>query len=273
MFLICFAYHETECSRINLEYFVSCGGILPQHDYIFVVNGPSTFNFPSLSNVRVLHRANVGFDFGGHRAALDAVSLSDYDFFVFLNGSVIGPISHWGEEWDWVRFFHSRFCRDASVRLLGTTIVCLPKKDSGGFGPKVEGFFWCTDSLGIQLLLQEGTILCDHPDKTSAIIKGEYGLSNCLLGKHGFNLACMLSRYQGINWRDPTQWHHNNNQHPSRHKSYYGESINPYEVIFHKWRWAYDAFVNKEVLFTHIRNIRPNAILQKAIEHLTPEHG
>lgn len=28
------------------------------------------------------------------------------------------------------------------VKLVGTTIVCLPQWDAGGYGPKVEGFFY-----------------------------------------------------------------------------------------------------------------------------------
>ena len=30
----------------------------------------------------------------------------------------------------------------------------------------------------------------------------------------------------------------NNNKHPSRKNSFYGHSLNPYELIFHKWYWA-----------------------------------
>ena len=42
-------------------------------DYIIVINGES-YNkdivFPQLSNLKILHRPNTGFDFGGHNYAL-----------------------------------------------------------------------------------------------------------------------------------------------------------------------------------------------------------
>ena len=43
------------------------------------------------------------------------------------------------------------------VKLVGTTIVCLPHTDAGGYGPKVEGFFFMVDNIGLNLL--KSTIL------------------------------------------------------------------------------------------------------------------
>jgi hypothetical protein len=219
----------------------------------------------------------VGYDFGAHRAALDTAPFNQHDFFIFLNGSVIGPmipINHtrdWKrylQNWDWVRYFKNYFNKDPSVRLLGTTIACLPHHDKGGYGPKVEGFFWCTNSHGLQLLLQENTILCDHPDKESAILHGEYGLTNCLLNKHGYNISCLLQKYQGIDWRNRIHWNLNDCQHPSRHNSYFGQSIHPYEIVFHKWYWKDEHPVNRDFVFTHIREIiqkKPNPFLEEAL--------
>ena len=64
-----------------------------------------------------------------------------------------------------------------SVKLVGTTIVCLPNYDAGGYGPKVEGFFFMTDNIGLNLLKNQKNIFCNHPDKYSAIVNCEYGLS------------------------------------------------------------------------------------------------
>jgi hypothetical protein len=93
-----------------------------------------------------------------------------------------------------------------------------------------------TDQIGLQILQNQKTIFCDHLTKTRAILDGEYGLSKCIFS-HGYTIDCMLQRYQGIDWTDPRNYTLNNNIHPSRHNSFYGTSINPYEVIFHKWFW------------------------------------
>jgi len=261
MAIIFYAYYETKETRFNLEYFLEFGGIVDAHFYIFIINGFTDIVFPSLANLRVLYRSNRGYDFGAYAAGIHYVSekFPDFDkiqFFVFLNASVIGPITHQSKGWDWVAHFHSLFLLDPTVRLYSTSIVCLSKDDKGGAGPKVEGFFWCTDRLGLDLLRKEETIFINHPSKEMAILQGEYGLTHCLFHKHGFNIGCILTRYQGIQWRDKKYWHYNNNRHPSRHKSFYGESMNPYETIFHKWHWHDSPQpVHKDLIDLHIQRL------------------
>ena len=67
----------------------------------------------------------------------------------------------------------------------------------------------------------------------------------------------MLHRYQGINWRDKKNWLMNDQKHPSRHNSFYGNSINPYEVVFHKWYWKSDSEnpVNFEMIKEYVSHI------------------
>jgi len=87
-------------------------------------------------------------------------------------------------------------------------------------------------------VLKKGTIFYNHSNKTDAILNGEYSLSKCIL-EAGFTIDCMLTKYNNIDWRDPSNHTLNNNIHPSRQNSFYGKSINPYEVIFHKWYWGH----------------------------------
>ena len=47
----------------------------------------------------------------------------------------------------------------------------------------------------------------------------------------------MLKKYKNIDWQDEKNYYINDNKHPSRKNSYFGESIDPFEVIFHKWFW------------------------------------
>jgi hypothetical protein len=251
--LISVAFHQSPSNYMNMLYFLH-HGILPQYDYVIAINGDSTIHFPTdLPNVKIIRRPNTGFDFGAHEDVLSQIgseNLSEkYDFFIFMNASVIGPI-HPDLHVDWVQIFRTRFMRD-EIGLLGTTIVCLPAHDAGGLGPRVEGFFWCTDYEGLSAILAEKTILRQHPTKYSAIVSGEYGLSRCIL-RHGRNLGCMLNRYQGIDWRDPKEWYHNNQQHPSRHNTFYGASIDPYEVIFHKWFWHGNQTVQYDIIEKHV---------------------
>jgi hypothetical protein len=64
----------------------------------------------------------------------------------------------------------------------------------------------------------------------------------------------MIRKYQNIDWRDSNNYNLNNNKHPSRKNSFYGNSINPYEVIFHKWYWKDLEPVNLNIIEQYINN-------------------
>ena len=258
--IVIYTYCNSPSSNINLRFFVNNELKYRQNiDYIIVINGyhcDDSIVFPDISNLTVIRRENVGFDFGGHNAALTHIDsiYKKYDYYFFMNSGVIGPIvpHYFDMLYDhWSKVFIKKI--NAVVKLVGTTIVCLPRHDLGGFGPKVEGFFFMVDQLGLYLLRCQNTIFCDHANKIDAIVNGEYGLSNCIF-KHGYSIDCMLRKYQNIDWRDSSQYNNNNNIHPSRKNSFYGNSIQPYEVIFHKWHWANQENVNFDLICQYINN-------------------
>ena len=112
-----------------------------------------------------------------------------------------------------------------------------------------------TDKIGLDILSQKKTIFRNQPDKFHAIVYGEYGLSNTILS-NGYSLDCMIPEYQGVNWLDKSNWNKNNLQHPSRPKSFYGRTLNPYDLIFHKWYWhGVKEYVNFELIQPHIINV------------------
>jgi hypothetical protein len=56
------------------------------------------------------------------------------------------------------------------LNAVGTSIVCLPPKDLGGWGPHIEGFRWATDHVGIELGLKHGAFDC-FQNKVDVIVK------------------------------------------------------------------------------------------------------
>lgn len=256
--VIIYTYYDSPSSNYNLAFFLKREVICRDNiDYIFVVNGFETdkaIMFPILDNVTVLRRENVGFDFGGHTRALEDIQSKGkvYNYYFFMNSGVIGPIlPHYVKHPHWSQFFVEKI--NATVKLVGTTIVCLPDWDSGGYGPKVEGFFFMVDQIGLDILKKQGTIFQNHSTKHSAIIHGEYGLSNCILN-NGYSIDCMLRKYQGIDWRDRSNYRMNKNIHPSRKNSFHSKSINPYEVVFHKWFWHGEETVNYDIIEQHVND-------------------
>lgn len=254
--LIIYTTYNSEPCNYNLDFFVRVE--LKQRDdidYIIVINGfviNKNIQFPELDNLTIIRRANVGFDFGGHNAALNYVfNLGKvYDYYFFLNGGVIGPIiPHYFKE-HWSSVFISKI--NNKVKLVGTSIGCVNYDVEQPLpGPRVEGFFFMTDQIGLDLFIQEKTIFCDHTSKYDAITYGEYGLTRCIF-RNGFSIDCMLRQYQGIDWTNPKYWHLNGYNHPSRKNTCFGHSIIPYEVIFHKWYWHNKDTVNYEAIKEYV---------------------
>ena len=256
--VIIYTYYMSNSSDYNLSFFITKELSYKDNiDYIIVINGynySENINFPILDNLTIIKRDNIGFDFGGHNSALEYIKKynKSYDFYFFMNSGVIGPIlpDNFIEN-HWTNIFIKKI--NDRVKLVGTTIACLPTSDAGGYGPKIEGFFFMVDKIGLTLLQNEQNIFCDHLDKYSAIVYGEYGLSNCIF-KHGYTIDCMLSKYQNIDWCDSKNYTLNNNLHPSRKNSFYGNSIDPYEVIFHKWYWHDLENVNFDIIQNYVNN-------------------
>lgn len=68
------AYHETDLSRPNAEFFIRHA--LHDHaDFIFIVNGDAKLQFPThLPNVKVINRSNTCYDLGAHGQSYRDVS-------------------------------------------------------------------------------------------------------------------------------------------------------------------------------------------------------
>ena len=245
---ISYVYYKSPSSDYNLLYFIE-NEIRKRENvfYSIVINGMiCSYEIPKLPNVNVIYRENKGFDFGGHKASLDKLgeNKSLYNYFFFMNSGVIGPILKNINE-EWYSKFTNKFTN--KVKLVGTTIVCLPHTDRGGFGPKVEGFCFCLDMEGLKLILKNGKIFYNHKNKTKAILNGEYALSKCIIN-NGFTIDCMLDKYKDIDWYDSKNYNLNNNIHPSRKNSFFGKNIDPYEVIFHKWFWHKKPYVALDII-------------------------
>ena len=96
--IVIYTYCNSPSSNINLRFFVNNELKYRQNiDYIIVINGyhcDDSIVFPDISNLTVIRRENVGFDFGGHNAALTHIDsiYKKYDYYFFMNSGVIGPI-------------------------------------------------------------------------------------------------------------------------------------------------------------------------------------
>jgi hypothetical protein len=237
----------------NLKFFLN-HGVLPSStfdiEFGMVIKGecrcapceqPGRFlqdaTYEKLLTVR--QESNEGFDFGAHTSMLDFLAKEKrlpYDYYIFLNCGVIGPIlpSFMPKSWHWASAFTEKMTD--TVGLVGTSITCLPKKDRGVYGPKVEGFAFALSANALDVVRTHGTSFKQHETKIHAIIKGEYAMTNTIM-EHKIGIDCLLLAYQGINWFNKKEWKCNRNKYPSRENTNHGISINPLEVLFHKEWW------------------------------------
>ena len=234
--LISLAYYETPVTRFNLRYFIQFELDLdfPSRDYLIVINGKCSLSLPRRSNIRVIYRDNTGFDLGAHGEALRGVNRGRYEYFILMNAGVLGPCTDYGV--DWLPRVVKKL--NAKVKLVSSSIVCLPESDAGGPGPHCESFFLATDRLGIELLLSDPLALRLHATKREAILTGEYRISK-LMRASGYDIDCLIPEYSGKDWRHPDNQRLNGGHHPSRAGSFYGKSLHPRCQIFHKWFWSY----------------------------------
>ena len=182
---------------------------------------------------RVLRRPNGGFDFGSHADALQAAGRT-YDVYIFLNSGVTGPFapSYMPRDWHWTEAFVDKL--RGSVHVVGTSVTCIPPTTRTGPGPRAEGFAFALSATGLQIANRSG-VFRQFDSKMSAIFAGESMLTKSLLDR-GHSLDTLLLAYQGHQWNPNSAC--NSYTVPTRNSGYFGISVNPLEVLFHKTYWA-----------------------------------
>lgn len=237
----------------NLLYFLREGvsqSVTQRVDYGIVVNGrcskrqcvhPGEFSRSLSDQVYLWRRENEGFDFGAHSHALRHLFRSGryFDYYIFLNSGVAGPFppSFMPKGWHWTSAFIDRIA--PSVGIVGSSVTCLPSNDLGGSGPSLEGFTFALSRFALSAVLRHGTSFSSHRNKMSAILGGEYSLTDTVL-QAGLKVDSLLSAYLRVDWNNANSWLCNNLTHPSRANSYFGNSFHPIEVLFHKVQWGYE---------------------------------
>ncbi|PRW33169.1 hypothetical protein C2E21_7839 [Chlorella sorokiniana] len=272
--LVSYSYFEKDSiQRDNFDFFITMGMGLANRlggpaatDFVVVVNGavcrPCSRLYPLMQEsaspllppsvltaeykgdgLALLKRTeNEGMDFAAHNVTLSWMAsqgkLGRYKYFIFLNSSIKGPFvpNYMPAGWQWTQAYTDALRGD--VKAVGSSLVCLPEVDAGGFGPKLESWAFGVDQDGLEALLREGVFhlrtckLCDD----GVVVKGEYGLTSALF-KYGFNVDTLMAMYRGVDWRDKRHWRCNNNVHPSRHGTYAGITMHPFETVFLKASW------------------------------------
>jgi len=236
---IIYSYFETDQTIFNMEFYSKHGIMNSETEfYIIVISGYlCTVTLPNYPNLVILKRDNIGFDLGAHNYALkwlDENKLS-FQYYIFMDSSVIGPFlpTYYPKSLHWSNIFTSKITNN--VKLVGTTISCVPIIDTKNGGPKINGYCFATDYIGLNILKHSGKIFKDH-DTIIDFIQANYDITTSIMEKN-YTIDCLLYKYENIDWTDKNNSKLYDNIFPDRINSYDGISIHPFEVVFHKWFW------------------------------------
>ena len=230
MYLLLYSFYETKNSINNLKFFIK-NGIIDSNDifYIFIVNGKSSVVFPQNTNIKVLYRDNIGYDFAAWSYGLKSIDYFNYKFFIFLNDTVIGP--YIPRYIDKNNKWYIMFCNllNNEYKLSGLTINYNPWNITK-YNEHVQSMMFCTDLCGLNLLIQH-KILCDSIDNYKSVIKNkqlyiikyEIGMSKIILQNNFKITALYYCAIKKIKTGDV--WYNN---------KYFDTTINPLETMFIK---------------------------------------
>ena len=121
--------------------------------YIFViVNHVYSVQFPIQSNIKIITRENLGYDFSSWKVGLDSIDIHSFDRFIFMNDTVCGPFipRYIPKNITWFSMFCSLL--SDKVKLSGLTINHYPWGVNDGSLTHVQSMMFCTDKIGINIL-------------------------------------------------------------------------------------------------------------------------
>ena len=245
--ICCFyVYYEKDKSyKYNFTYFLN-NGILDNIDYYIIINGICTVKIPNRININVLQRDNKGYDFGAYSYAISKLENKVYEYYFFINTSVIGPYLSDNSK-DWTIKFINLFKNN--VKLVGTSINIYTKDYVSKYNLNsiykknkpfchVQTMFFAIDNEYFNFLdrinfFNEEEI---NDKKFDYIITyKEIALSQIALN-NGWNINCILNEYQGLDYiklnGDINK--RSINGDPYFKNAYFGKDIKKEDVIFFK---------------------------------------
>jgi hypothetical protein len=206
-------------------------------DFIIISNNNSNnkiLNNISKKNVKILYRDNLGYDFGGWSDALLKNDLyENYDNYIFVNSSVIGPFLQPDFKGKWTDFYINGL--QDNVKLFGSTINTIgdPLKWA-----HVQSYIFSMDKTTLKYLIDCSIFSRTNYAKTfhNAIFDKEVLMSRKII-ENNWNIGSLMKYYQNVDFtfRD---------KNPSEYSIIFLDDVmypknrnitwNEYEIIFMK---------------------------------------
>ena len=194
--LITYVFFESKFSLKNIYFFIK-NGVYNNNNlqYNFIIKGDEcSVKFPDYENIKIYKMENDGYDFGGYSYSIQMINTDDFDYFIFLNDTVIGPfVPRFNSKHMWVEYFISLI--SDKVKLVGPTINrCL----YNNIPEHVQSMAFGTDKIGLNILkannifnLEYNTHFYNNRGKWEFIMNFEVGMSGILLD-NGYEIASFM---------------------------------------------------------------------------------
>lgn len=219
----------------RVEYFINNSIFESENvDFLIICNDKNIdFNYPSFPNVSIMKRDNVGYDFGGWSDGILTNDLyKNYDYFIFVNSSVIGPFLKPEFVGKWTDIYINGLNKQ-NFKLFGSTINTI--KNPYMFS-HVQSYIFSTDKEALEHLIEE-EIFTMRKYLTSfidTILSKEILMSRKILNR-GWNIGSLLLFYEGVNFTDSQTFNNYTITYDDvMFECYRGKLWNEYDLVFIK---------------------------------------
>uniref|UniRef100_A0A6C0DLC3 Glycosyltransferase n=1 Tax=viral metagenome TaxID=1070528 RepID=A0A6C0DLC3_9ZZZZ len=198
--LVLYVFHELN-NRVNT--FIKDAIFLdPDIDFLFINNGSK--EEPVLPDHVIYFKTNNdGYDFGGWSKALLYNNLyKDYDSFIFVNSSAMGPYLPSYFKGKWTDIYLDGLTED--VKLFGSTINTQlanslddPEKYS-----HIQSYIFSMNLETLTFLISKEifTITSFSKSFNHAFLNKELKMSRLII-ENGWNIGCLMKYYNGVDFR------------------------------------------------------------------------
>jgi len=169
-------------------------------DFLIIVNDTSlSFSIVPFPNVRVLFRDNNGYDFGAWSDGLLNDNLyKNYDYFIFLNSSMIGPFLPPYYKGKWTDVFINGL--EGNIKLFGSTI------NNNDNNNHVQSSIFSMNKETFEYLVscEIFSIQKYAKNRDEWIYGREIPMSRKIIEK-GWNIGCLIPCYKGVDFTFSTK--------------------------------------------------------------------
>jgi len=165
-------------------------------DFVMISNDKEN-KFDAPPYVHKIYRDNIGFDFGGWSDAVLMNNLqNNYDYFIFVNSSVVGPFVPSDYMGRWTDIYINGL-KD-NVKLFGSTINAIGDPETWAH---VQSYIFCIDKITLQYLIDCHIFSTINyaADFHEAIWGKEVWMSRKII-ENGWNIGSLLPCYDNVDF-------------------------------------------------------------------------